>query len=484
MRRHFAFVLSVGAASLPLSCLAQDAPDVWSERVPGILARIRAPDFAHVDTLRVQAALAVSLATSGADDPGVSDSRAAIQAALDSAYARGGGVVVLPRGHLRSDGPLELRSRVNLHVPAGTLLSFGWDSLDYRPLRLQRWEGTELYNWSPLLYARDAYDVAVTGGGEIHGNGAYWTAWRRRQKALRDRLRDMGRDRVPVERRVFGDGFLDRDGDGADDGYGDGRAYPLRPDLLQFYNCTGVLVEGVRFRESPFWTVHPVRCRNVTLRDVRVRGHFLNDDGIDPDSCEDVLVEDCHVDTVDDALAVKAGRDQDGWAGPPLRGLIVRRCTLRSTTNAWTIGSEMSGGVADVYVEDCLLTGAPAGAGRGHGITFKTNRDRGGYVRDVHVRRCRIDTAEQAGVVIRMDYHGYRGGQHPPTLADITVEDLTIGRVTDGPAFRFVGLPERPIARLRLRDVRVGPTAAPPVVEYVGLDAADVSIGGRPYAPQ
>ena len=410
----------------------------------------------------------------GAKSDSTFDSRPGIQAAIDACHAAGGGRVVLPAGQVRSDGPLELRSGVNLVVPAATTLSFGWDSLDYRPLRLQRWEGTVLYNWSPLIYAREARDIAVTGGGTIHGNGRHWRPWRARQKAQRDRLRDMGRDGVPDEQRVFGDGFLDLDGDGRDDGFGEGRSYPFRPDLLQFYDCDNVLIDGPTFRESPFWSVHPAFCRNVTIRNATIEGHFLNDDGIDPDSCTDVLVEDCTVDTVDDALAVKAGRDQDGWQRAPMRNLVVRRCSLRSTTNAWTIGSEMSGGVENVFVEDCVFTGATHPSGRGHGITFKSNLDRGGFVRDIFIRDCRVDSAEQAGVVVRMDYHGYRGGDYPPDVQRLYLDSVAIGTVSEGPAFRFVGVEQQPIRGVYFRDVTVDSSAAPSVFEHTvsaGLDS-------------
>lgn len=424
------------------------ATRAWEETVPGILARIRVPTF-RADTFFVS--------TFGAVADTTFDSRSAIQAAIETAHARGGGVVVLPKGEVRSNGPLHLRSGVNLHVPAGATLSFGWDSLDYRPVVLQRWEGTMLYNWSPLIYARDAHSIALTGGGTIHGNGRHWQPWRARQKALIGRLREMGAAGVPDNRRIFGDGRSDLDGDGRDDGFGDSlRTAPFRPDLVQLLNCTNVLIEGLTFRESPFWTVHPVLCRSVTIRGLTVRGHALNDDGIDPDSCEDVLVEDCDVDTVDDALAVKAGRDNDAWGRGPTRNLVVRRCRLRSTTNAWTIGSEMSGGVENVFVEDCRFTAPPDTRHEGNGIYFKCNLDRGGYVRHVYIRDCVVDTAKGAGIAFRMDYHGYRGGQSPPDFRDVYLDGVTIGRVTEGPALYVVGVEERPIRRLFVRGLEVG----------------------------
>ena len=139
----------------------------------------------------------------------------------------------------------------------------------------------------------------------------------------------MGNDLIPEDQRVFGDGFLDLDGDGKDDGHGDGRSHYLRPTLIEFYNCEHILISDLTLKNSIFWNVHPVFCTNVTIRGLNIHGGYLNDDGINPDSCEDVLIEACSIETEDDAIAIKAGRDQDAWERPPSQNIIIRNCTLK-----------------------------------------------------------------------------------------------------------------------------------------------------------
>mgnify|MGYP001797418930 CR=1 FL=1 len=220
----------------------------------------------------------------------------------------------------------------------------------------------------------------------------------------------MGNDLVPEAQRVFGNGFLDLNGDGQDDGYGDGQPHWLRPSLVEFYECENVLIAEPTLRISLFWTVHPVFCRNVCIRGLRVYGGYLNDDGIDPDSCTDVLIEDCYIETKDDAISIKAGRDQDAWQRPPCRNILIRNCRLNSGVNSFCVGSEMSGGVENGFVEDChILNGK-------HGLNFKCNLDRGGQVQHIYLRNITIDTVREAMFIFRMDYHGYRGNNYPTKI--------------------------------------------------------------------
>ncbi|NJC24930.1 glycoside hydrolase family 28 protein [Neolewinella antarctica] len=412
---------------------ANYAEEQWAT-VPERLARIVAPDFPDRD-FNVE--------------PG-NDDRAAIMRAIRECTDGGGGRVVLRPGTYLSAGPIHLESNVNLHLEEGATLTFSQDHLDYTPLVKVRWEGTVAYNFSPFIYAIGKENVAITGSGTIDGGAEQWSrTWRKKQNPDKAGLRQMGNDGVPETERVFGHGFLDLDGDGADDGHGSGELHYLRPTLIELYDCKNILIEGVTLRGSCFWTTHPTFCRNVTIRGLKIYGGYLNDDGIDPDSCEDVLIEDCYVETEDDAISIKAGRDQDAWDRMPTKNVIVRNCELASGVNAFCIGSEMSGGVSEVFAENCRLT-----AGK-HALNFKSNLDRGGVVSDVFIRNIAADTLDEALFIFRMDYHGYRGNNFPTKFKDFYVQNVRAKYVRNQ-AFKIVGVPDALIERVFLDNVSSG----------------------------
>jgi polygalacturonase len=323
-----------------------------------------------------------------------------------------------------------------------------------------RWEGTVCYNYSPLIRGYQLENVAITGGGTIDGAAREWSIeWRKHQNPDKARLRQMGNDKVPDRQRVFGNGYLDLNGDGVDDGFGDGQQHYLRPSLLELYECNNVLIEGLTLRDSPFWTVHPVFCKNVTIRNLRIYGETLNDDGIDPDSSEDMLIEGCEIRTHDDAIAIKAGRDQDAWDRPGSRNIIVRKNHLFSGVNALCIGSEMSGGVENLYAYDNYIAG-----GR-HALNFKCNLDRGGQVQRVFIKDIEIESCQDAMFIFRMDYHGYRGNHFPTRFNDFYVSGIRCKEVLKTP-FRIVGVEDQPITRILLDDINIEEAGEESVIEF------------------
>jgi polygalacturonase len=369
--------------------------------------------------------------------------RSAVQRSIDSCFQAGGGRVVVPTGNYRCDGPLHLRSNVNLHLQKGAVIHFDTAAALYLPLVKVRWEGTVCWNYSPLIYAFQQKNIALTGEGTLNGQSlSSWKNWRARQDTAKKRLRQMGSERSPEAERRFGEGYW------------------LRPSLVEFFECENVLVEGLTLKESPFWTLHPVFCKNVTLRHLTITGGFLNDDGIDPDSCEDVLIEHCDIHTEDDAISVKAGRDQDAWNRPGTRRVWVRHCTLRSEqANAFCIGSELSGGVEQVYVEQCKVTRAR------YGINFKTNNDRGGYVRQIFVRNMELDTCWESLLFFQTNYHSYRGGNFPTQFSDFFIQQVHCQQVDAAP-IRMNGLPNAPIQRVYLEAVQVDRSSKPNIMEH------------------
>ena len=411
----------------------------WAQ-VPAILERIVPPTFPSHEFL---------ITDYGAVGDSVTNSLPALAQAIAACHKAGGGKVVVPAGQFYMAGPIHLKSNVHLYLSAGARLFFTDDHAQYLPAVKVRWEGTVCYNFSPLVYAYQQTNIAITGEGEIDGAGRDWSKkWRKRQKPEKAVLRKMGNDTIPVAQRVFGNGFLDLDGDGLDDGYGDGKLHYLRPSLVMFYECENILLEGVHFKNSPFWTIHPVFSKNMTIKNINVFGNALNDDGIDPDSCEDVLIEGCRVATHDDAISIKAGRDQDAWHRPGSKNIIIRNNTLLSGVNALCIGSEMSGGVRNIFAENNTIADGK------HALNFKCNLDRGGQVEKIYIRNTSIKSCDEALFIFRMDYHGYRGNHFPTKFNDFYVSGITCGKVVDKP-FKIVGVAEEPISRILLDDINV-----------------------------
>ena len=248
----------------------------WSD-ADAILRRIVPPAFPN-RTFDVTA--------HGAHTDGAIDSTAAFRAAIDACHSAGGGRVVVPKGRFLT-GPIVLRSRVNLHLADGATIAFSRDPNAYLPVVLTRFESTELMNYSPFIYALDERDIAITGTGTLDGqaDADHWWPWKATAgsaSSARARLSAMSERSVPVAERVFGD-------------RGD-----LRPNFIQPYRCHNVLIEGVTIVNSPMWEINPVLCSNVTVRGVNIRSHGPNNDGCDPESCRDVLIERCTFDTGDD----------------------------------------------------------------------------------------------------------------------------------------------------------------------------------------
>jgi polygalacturonase len=204
--------------------------------------------------------------------------------------------VIVPEGTYWIEGPVNLKSNVRLHVSEGATIKFSPEPKHYLPVVLTRWEGTELFNYSPMIYVYQATNVAITGKGTIHGNSeTTFATWKPNQDPDQLKLRQMGNDQVPVHERIFGEGHW------------------LRPSMIQFWSCKNVLVEDVTIHDSPFWVIHPIYSTNITVRNVYVDSWNANNDGVDPDSSVNVLVENCRFETGDDSVAIKSGRDQDAW---------------------------------------------------------------------------------------------------------------------------------------------------------------------------
>lgn len=363
--------------------------------------------------------------------PSKEDARAAIQKAIDHVSDQGGGRVILTAGTWRSNGSIHLRSRVELHLQEGADVVFSGDRRCYLPVVHTRWEGTELYGYSPCLYAYRVHDVAITGRGtlSVDRNGDM-EDWRAEQTEAQKRLRLMGAHAVPLSQRVFGEGSF------------------LRPSFIQLFGCERVLIEDISIGSIPFWGIHLVFSKDCVVRSITVDSRRVNNDGVDIDSSCRVVIENCTFNTGDDCIAIKSGRDLDGRvAGQPSEDIVIRDCRMSFSKSAGiAIGSEMSGGVRRVYVMRCTMGNVDAA------INVKANLDRGGcieYVRawDISIREC------DSIVHITTAYHGYMGGHFPPTLEDIELEDIECARTKRVVVIR--GHRDSIVRRVKIRQVQV-----------------------------
>lgn len=424
--------LATGSALLALALVAlvaraegpATAGDPW-ERLPGILEGIRAPTFPDRD---------FPVTAFGAVADGRTDASPAFRAAIEACHRGGGGRVVVPPG-VYLTGSIHLKSRVNLHVSEGATIRFSRDPAAYLPVVRTRWEGVELMGYSPLVYAYEQHDVAITGRGTLDGqaDAEHWWPWKKNghpqsQKPDRDRLFALAEAGVPVAERVFGAGHY------------------LRPQFLQPYRCKNVLIEGVTITNAPMWVIHPVLSRNVIVRGVTVVSAGPNNDGCDPESSTDVLVEDTLFDTGDDCIAIKSGRNADGRRlAAPSERIVVRGCRMRAGHGGVTIGSEVSGGVRDVFVERSVMSSPDLE----RGIRLKTNAMRGGTIENVFVRDVEIGETGSA-IDIDMLYEEGAAGPFPPVVRRVQVERMKVGKARY--AFFIRGLEASPVEGVRVED--------------------------------
>ncbi|MFN4894666.1 MAG: glycoside hydrolase family 28 protein [Pseudomonadota bacterium] len=359
------------------------------------------------------------------------DARPTIQDAIDAMSLKGGGRVTLSSGVWRSIGPLRLQSKVELHLSEGALLTFNGDRRNYLPVVYTRWEGTELYGYSPCVYAFRVHDVAITGKGAlaVEHNGDM-EQWRHEQTEAQKRLRFMGATGVPLHQRVFAEGSF------------------LRPSFIQFFECKRVAIEGISIGSIPFWGVHLLYSTYCTVSSIKVQSAKVNNDGVDVDSSTNVLIDGCYFETGDDCIAIKSGRDLDGRAvGRPSENIVIRDCRMKYSKSAGVaIGSEMSGGVGKVFIIRCDMDKVDTA------LNIKANRDRGGCVQHVRAWNLRVRQCERA-LQITTTYHGYMGGEFPPRFEDIELSDLRCNRARQ--AISIKGDRHSPVRRVVLKDFTV-----------------------------
>jgi len=453
-RRH---ALAVIAGTSFAGSRAWAAADPWLAVYPQILKRIQPPKFPEKD---------FDVTRYGAKADGKTDCTAAFHKAIEEASRAGGGRVVVREGVCLT-GAIHLRSNVNLVIQKGATIRFDPNPKLY-PMVLTRFEGMECMNYSPLVYALDQQNIAITGGGTLDGqaNGENWWPWGGKrgskpdepnQRKARAALGEMVEKGVPVAERKFGDG-----------GY-------LRPMFVQPYRCTNVQIQDITIVNSPMYEMHPVLCRNVTVRNVTVSSHGPNNDGCDPESSVDVLIDGCTFDTGDDCIAIKSGRNADGRRlHAPSENIIVQNCMMKDGHGGVTMGSECSGGIRNVFAQDCRMDSPNLD----RVLRFKNNAIRGGVIEHVNMRNVKCGQVASAAIDVDFYYEEGSNGSFTPVVRDVEVVNLEVRKCAN--AWSLRGFKNAPVSNIRLKDCTFDNAAKAAVTENVeGLTLDNVTVNGK-----
>lgn len=398
---------------------------------PFMMEPIQVPQFARRD---------FNIKRYGAVPDNQGKNQKAFKAAIAACHKAGGGRVVVPSGEWQV-GPIHLKSHVNLHLEEGAVLRFSDTPQDYLPAVVTSWEGTECMNYSPLIYAYECEDIAITGKGRLEPKMDTWREWFKRPQPHVDAMRQlyvMGATDVPVGNRLMAQGENN-----------------MRPHLIHLNRCHGVLLEDFQIRQSPFWTIHLFMCDGGVVRGLDVQAHGHNNDGIDLEMTRNVLVEHCIFDQGDDAVCIKAGRNRDAWRlNMPAENIVIRYCTVKKGHSVLGIGSELSGGVRHIFMHDIEASGSVREI-----VQIKTNARRGGFVDSIFVDRLHTQNARRV-VGIYSDVM-YQMRNIVPTFEKrlTPITNIFISNVTTADTeavYEILGSDELPVRNVSLSNISVG----------------------------
>ena len=402
-------------------------------KAPFGTVKVKAPNFSKSPKL--------SITDFGAEKGNQEKTTLAISKAITQANRLGGGTVVVPAGEWLT-GKIHLKSNVNLHLEKGATLLFSGNPADYLPAVHSTWEGMECYNYSPLIYAYQCKNVAITGEGEVKAQMGTWKIWFARPKPHMESIKRLylqGISYTPViQRQMVND------------------TAHLRPQFIQFNRCENVLLEGISIQNSPFWTIHPYLCKNVSIRKVNVYAHGHNNDGVDPEMSQNVLIENCVFDQGDDAIAIKSGRNPEGWRlKTPSKNIIIRNCLVKNGHQLVAIGSELSGGIENVWIQNCEVVD---GAKLFHLLFIKTNERMGGYVDNIYVENIKSGKIDQGILGIETDIlYQWRNlvqtfEKRLTPIKNVFLDNVQATEVKF--ISRILGQKELPIENVRLKSVK------------------------------
>jgi polygalacturonase len=369
----------------------------------------------------------------GAKNDGKTLNTKAFEAAITECANSGGGSVIVSNGTWLT-GAIHLRSNINLYLEKDATILFSKKPEDYLPVVFTRFEGIELMNYSPFIYANNCENVSISGKGTLDGQGEDWLEWKAIQKGDAQRLYKMADENVPPAERIFA-----KKGDA------------LRPFFVEFVNCKNVRLLDFTLKNSPMWSVHPLYSENVLIRGIKIITTGHNTDGIVIDSSRYILVDNVDLETGDDSISIKSGADKDGWrVNRPSENIVIKNSRMRMGHTGIAIGSEMSGGIRNIYIQDCIFSDS------GQGVRVKSMPGRGGYVENVWTRDVQMNNIENAALQFDMAYDS--STNEPTTSVLPKIKDINVSNIkTAGNLPKYLikidGLPKQPLENITLSNI-------------------------------
>lgn len=438
------------------------AEKAWAN-LPTILENIKAPVFKDQTFF---------ILDFGAIGDGETKNTVAFKEAIDACASAGGGKIIIPKGVFFT-GAIHLKSNIHVHLEEGAILSFSTDEADYMPLVQTHWEGMEIMNFSAPIFASNCENIAITGKGLIEGNASWdnWWEWSEKEwhklPKNRPRLMEMNRKGVPVEERKFGAG------------------YHLRPNFIQFYKCKNILLQDFTIQHSPMWNIHTILSENITVDGIKVNAPYEspNTDALDFESSKNILVENCTFDVGDDCITIKSGRNQDGRRiNTATENLIARNCYIKNGRGGIVMGSEITGGARNIYMENCKMDSPNLN----RAVRIKSSEVRGGLIEDVFVRD--IEIGRVGGPILNIDLHyGVREAERTgelfiPRCRNVFLENISCEAADH--AWYIDGYQQEPVRNVFMRAISIKKVSNPIVQKHlnnfslenvrVGLSKEDV----------
>jgi polygalacturonase len=402
----------------------------------------------------------------GAKTDGITNSGKAFAEAISAASEKGGGIVYFPKGDYMT-GPIHLKSNVTLNISVGAIIKFSDNFDDYLPMISSRNGGINLKNFSPLIYSNGADNIRIIGGGILDGSGDKWWTF---NKELSDKHKKTGVWPTNKWQKEFFDlnnmTELIEEQKSYESGF-------FRPNFIQLMNGKNILIQDITVRNSPAWNLNPVYCDNVIIKDVHIENpnNSPNTDGIDPDSSRNVLISNCTISVGDDCLVIKSGLGVQGrHINRPSENIVVTDCLMRSGHGGIVIGSEMSGGVRNVTVSNCVFEGTD------NGVRIKSSRGRGGIVKDIKISDIVMKNILRIGITINMFYTKSAFepfSERTPQFRDIILRNIS---GTAKQAIEMIGLSESPLTNVSLIDINIKAHEGINVIDVKDIQYKNVTI--------
>ena len=406
----------------------------------------------------------INILNEGGNNKGILCTKA-IQKAIEKASANGGGTIFFPAGNYLT-GPIILKSNITIYLDAGSVLKFSNNFDDYLPYVEMRYEGIMMKTFSPLFYAKDAENISIKGRGVIDGQGEAWWNEVYRIETAKGPIPPTKYQTMWVEQNkgIVYSPYYQRTID----------KHFFRPAFFQTISCKNILIEGVTFQNSPFWTINPVFCDNVTVTGITIfNPHSPNTDGINPSSCKNVHISNCHISVGDDCITIKSGRDEDGRKyGVPTENVTITNCTMLSGHGGVVIGSEMSGGIKKITISNCVFDGTD------RGIRIKSARGRGGVVEEIRVDNIVMKNIKEEAIVLNLFYD--KGTQAEPVtektpiFRNIHLSNITGSNVNK--AGMILGISEMPVQNISFSNINMDAKEGFTVSTATDVEFHDVKI--------